>query len=307
MLVSVIIPTYNRQSQIAAAVESAMAQTHRNIEIIVVDDGSTDGTAAVLARFGNRIRILRQSNSGPSSARNRGAAAAGGGILAFLDSDDQWLPDKISRQLALMDRGGSRMSCCVCNATVKNGDGYVLGETFDFAGLWPGFSEGEWFNPQEFLATRFLLFNQVVAVRRDAFEKAGGFNEQLRLLEDYDLAFRLAGIGTWGVIKDPLVVKINDTNGIGVACMNNRLRHAMAGAEVIRGLIAARHASSTMAQRNLENAFWELKTECTAYRLITRHPHPAAAIGHAIRHAVEIRKFLRRRLPGWPSFQGKRV
>lgn len=307
MMVSVIIPTCNRESKIAAAVKSAMAQTYGNLEIIVVDDGSVDNTPAVLAEFGNDIRVLRQDNRGPSAARNHGAAVARGAVLAFLDSDDQWMPDKISRQLALMRRAGRRMSCCVCNATIRRDTGDVLGESFESAGLRPAFIEGEWTNPGEFLSTRFLLFNQVVAVRRDVFTQAGGFNENLRLLEDYELSFRLAGTGTWGVIREPLVVKFNDDTGIGVTCMKNQPGHAMAAAGVIGGLLSANHASSAAARRNLASALWELNAQCRAYRLIKRSPHPAAMIGLALHHAVNARKFLRRRLPGWPEFQGRPI
>ena len=304
MLVSVVIPTYNRESKVAAAVESAMAQIHRDIEVIVVDDGSTDGTTEVLAGFGDRIRVLRQENAGPSAARNRGAAAARGEMIAFLDSDDQWMPEKLARQVGLMERGGRSMSCCVCNATVKGTKGEVLGETFGFAGLRPPFDEGEWSNPQEVLATRFLLFNQVVAIRRDVFDMVGGFNESLRLLEDYELSFRLAGTGTWGVIREPLVVKFNDTEGIGVECMNDRLKHARIGATVIDGLLAAGHPRSTSARRNLERALWELRVECRAYELMERRAQPSAAMGMALRQGVKARKLLRRRLPGWPDFLG---
>jgi glycosyltransferase involved in cell wall biosynthesis len=304
MLVSAIIPTCNRASNVAAAVKSAMAQTHEDLEIIVVDDGSTDDTPAVLDGFGNDIRVLRQPNLGPSAARNRGADTARGEVLAFLDSDDQWLPEKISRQVALMERAGPRMSCCVCNATIMRDRGEILGESFEFAGLRPPFIEGEWTNPQQFLATRFLLFNQVLAVRRDVFMKTGGFNENLRLLEDYDLSFRLAATGTWGVITDPLLVKFNHESGIGVACMSDRLAHARAGAGVISGLINGQHAVTANARRNLMSALRELNAECAAHRMIMRKPLPLAMAGHAIQHAVNIRKFIRRRLPGAPAFNG---
>lgn len=119
MLVSIIIPAFNRESTIAASVESALAQDHPKIEVIVVDDGSTDGTIGELERFGDRIVVIRQPNAGPSAARNRGVANAKGEIVAFLDSDDLWLPGKVSRQVALMERASSRLVCCVCNAEVK--------------------------------------------------------------------------------------------------------------------------------------------------------------------------------------------
>lgn len=99
-LVSVIIPSYNRSRLVCLAVESALAQTHPAVEIIVVDDGSTDDTPSQLATFGDHIRILRQVNSGVCAARNNGMAAANGEFIAFLDSDDRWLPWKIAAQVA---------------------------------------------------------------------------------------------------------------------------------------------------------------------------------------------------------------
>src|SRR5215212_11526906 len=101
-LVSVVIPTYNRRRLVVEAVESALAQTYRPLEILVVDDGSTDGTEAELHRFGSAVRYLKQPNQGAAAARNRGIRAATGELVAFLDSDDLWAPAKIEKQVALM-------------------------------------------------------------------------------------------------------------------------------------------------------------------------------------------------------------
>ena len=98
-LVSVIIPTYNRAHYVVEAVESVLAQTHKNIEIIVVDDGSTDGAEEILDPYKDRIRYFYQENQGVSAARNLGIRNANGQYLAFLDSDDLWLPDKTELQL----------------------------------------------------------------------------------------------------------------------------------------------------------------------------------------------------------------
>jgi len=102
-LVSVIIPVYNGERYLAEAIESVLAQTYRPIEIIVVDDGSTDGSADVAKRFGSPVRYDFQPNSGAGAARNRGAELARGSVLAFLDADDIWLADKLARQMAAFD------------------------------------------------------------------------------------------------------------------------------------------------------------------------------------------------------------
>src|SRR5437762_7674264 len=104
VLVSVILPVYNRESTIARAIESVLAQTYRHFELIVVDDGSTDGTARVVESFDSRIRVVAQPHAGAYAARNRGLRSAHGELIAFADSDDAWLPDRLESQLPLMAR-----------------------------------------------------------------------------------------------------------------------------------------------------------------------------------------------------------
>lgn len=304
MLVSVIIPAYNRQNTIVAAVESAFAQTYRDIEIVVVDDGSTDATVDTLKGYGDRIRLILQENAGPSAARNRGVMESTGAIIAFLDSDDYWLPDKIERQVSLMQRAGPDMCCCVCNATVKGPEGQTIGHTFDFAGIRPGFGEGVWCNPQELLATRFLLFNQVVAVRRETFVRVGGFSEKLRLLEDYELSLRLAMEGRWGVISDSLVIKHNDTHGIGVECMNDRDKHAQVRAAVFEMILDSGVASKPTVNKGLRQQLADAKMETLALRLMKRKNLILDVGGRGFYAMLRIRKAVRRRMPTWPAFEG---
>lgn len=297
MLVSIIIPTYNREATIGAAVESALAQTHRPAEVIVVDDGSKDGTLAALQRYGDAITVVSQANAGPSAARNRGVEAARGEVLAFLDSDDAWLPEKVARQADLLERAGPRMACCVCNASILGLSGEPAGTSFANASLHPSHSEGEWSNPGEVLATRFLLFNQVVAVRKSAFHEVGGFNPALRILEDYELAMKLATAGTWGLIADPLVVKRNDTDGIGVTCMNNRLAHARHCVSVVESLARGGHGFDTPTMSQLDRTLAELRSELSAESRLASGPSVSARLSLA---ALRVRRALRRRSPSWP-------
>src|ERR1039457_5929793 len=107
VLVSVIMPTYNRGYVVGEAIESILNQTYDNIEVVVVDDGSTDNTQEKLKEYGDRIRVVYQRNSGPAAARNRGIRAARGEIIAFLDSDDVWLPTILERQVSLLQQAGT--------------------------------------------------------------------------------------------------------------------------------------------------------------------------------------------------------
>src|SRR5689334_9621809 len=111
-LVSCVVPVYNGERYLAEALDSILAQTHRPLQAIVADDGSTDGTAAVAAAYGDRVLVLRQANAGPAAARNLGLAAARGEYVAFLDADDLWHPRKLERQLARF-RARPQLDYCV--------------------------------------------------------------------------------------------------------------------------------------------------------------------------------------------------
>ena len=203
-LVSVVIPTYNRAEIICRTIDNVFQQTYRNLEIIIVDDGSTDKTHLRLKTYGDRIRVLSQRNLGPAIARNNGARAARGEIIAFQDSDDLWQTSKLERQVALLQTDSS-IPCCLCGVLMR----YVNGKpftSFDHSRVRLPREEGVWLNVFEVLATRFILFNQAAAIRRETFERIGGFPEDLKYLEDYDLPLRLSLEGPWAFIRDPLVM-----------------------------------------------------------------------------------------------------
>lgn len=102
-LVSCVVPAFNAEAYLAEAIDSILQQTHAATEIIVVDDGSTDSTGAIIAGYGTRLVALRQDNAGPASALNAGVRIARGGLVAFLDADDVWMPDKLAHQLARLE------------------------------------------------------------------------------------------------------------------------------------------------------------------------------------------------------------
>jgi glycosyltransferase involved in cell wall biosynthesis len=224
--VSVIIPTFNRAGVIGETIDSVLAQTYRDTEIIIVDDGSTDDTAKKLSIYGNRIRIVYQENAGTSAARNRGIEVSNAKIIAFQDSDDLWKPTKLERQVSLLARLDSSVPCCLCNAIMQNlyGDGREL-LSFDISGISSRYPEGLWLNVTEVLASRSVLFNQTVAVRREALEKVGGFDPKLRNAEDYDLSLRLSLEGPWGFIAEPLTIwRAGASNSLSKMAVQDQIR-----------------------------------------------------------------------------------
>lgn len=200
MIYSVVIPTYNRAHCVGEAIESTLAQTLHPHEVIVVDDGSSDDTAAVLASFGDRIRVIRQANAGVSAARNAGIEAATGDWIALLDSDDLWFPEKMQRQAAVL---GHDVVASFANAIVETGSGDV--DLFaDVYGVRWSDRERVLLRPlRTYLRLAFLTSTAVF--RRDAVVRAGGFERGLNLFEDHRLNVEMALQGPWLIIPEPLV------------------------------------------------------------------------------------------------------
>lgn len=300
-LVSAIIPAFNREATIARSVRSALSQTYGNLEVIVVDDGSSDGTVNALAPFDGRIVVLRQANGGPSLARNLGASKARGAILAFLDSDDEWLPDKIEKQVRMMLAYGPGMPCCVCNAAYSDGSEAPARTSFGLAGLAPPFEGAILENPVDLLTSTFLLFNQVAAIRRDAFEQVGGYNERLRLLEDYDLSLRLATLGPWGVLSEPLVLKDDDTGGIGVTAMKDELKHLAAQEAVLECILATPILQRDAIRKPITAKLRRARRLRSLHRWMLNAPRPQRLAGRTLLLLDRIGQALARRVPGAKS------
>jgi glycosyltransferase involved in cell wall biosynthesis len=181
-LVSCIVPVYNRERYVADALDSILAQTHRPIEVIAVDDGSTDGSAAVIQHYGDRVRYVWQPNGGPSAARNQGVRVARGAFLAFLDSDDLWHPEKLARQLARFD---ARPELDLCVTALRS---FVQSDTVD--------DDDPRLHKAYFreASTGHVSFTTVL-VRRAAFERVGPFNEAVSVAEDREWMLRAAECG----------------------------------------------------------------------------------------------------------------
>ena len=192
-LVSCIIPTYNGERFVAQAIDSILAQTYIPLEIICVDDGSTDGTEAAVRRFGDRVQYVRQSNAGPATARNTGARAARGEFLAFLDSDDTWLPDKLKLQVTHL-RNNPDQGFCV--AHVQNFWEPELAEEQR------KFQDHPRSKPVAGYVTQALL------VRASAFETIGPFNTELKHTDATEWFLRAKSCGVVGhLLGDVLVMR----------------------------------------------------------------------------------------------------
>lgn len=199
--VSVVIPTYNRVKWISKAIDSALAQTYTDLEIIVVDDGSTDQTRQLIGNYGDGVRYIYQTNAGVSAARNRGIREARGEWIAFLDSDDEWLPEKLQSQLDLADRY-PQIVMVASNVHIDDGTNKL--SFLDIREqIFKDETERVIYNPL-LSVCKLAFFPSSLLIKKSALSRAGMFDENLTLYEDRDLACRVALLGPLGVLARPL-------------------------------------------------------------------------------------------------------
>ena len=196
-LVSVVLPTHNRCGMLHQAIDSVLAQHYPSFELIVVDDGSTDGTKALLSSYGCRLKAISQQNLGVSAARNCGIREAAGQWIALLDSDDYWLAEKLARQMAYLAEHPQIMICQTEELWLRNGVRV---------------------NPrQRHRKTAGMIFEKslplciispsAVMLHKELLEEVGLFDEDLPACEDYDLWLRITWKYPVGLIDEPLIVK----------------------------------------------------------------------------------------------------
>ncbi len=197
-LISVVIPTYNRRAFLTEAITSVIEQTYNSWELIVVDDGSADGTFEAVKSFNDdRITYLRQEKSGVSAARNLGVSKSSSPFIAFLDSDDLWFPKKLKTQLDFFDKHPNQSICQTEEIWVRNGcrvnpkdkhqkhSGWIFKECIPLC----------------------IVSPSAVMMKRGAFDALGGFDESLPACEDYDLWLRAALRYEIHTLPEPLIVK----------------------------------------------------------------------------------------------------
>jgi glycosyltransferase involved in cell wall biosynthesis len=197
-LVSVVIATYNMGQYLPRAVQSVLTQSYPNVEVLIVDDGSTDDTPAVVRQWDAdvRVRAQRQANAGQARARNQGVAAARGRFVAFLDADDEWFPDKLERQMPLFtDR--PPLGVVYSDFERMDGEGRPLPRG-DPVPMHRGWISGA------LLIENFVSF-QTAVVRRECLERCGAFDENVRMGDDYELFLRLSAHYEFDFIPAPTV------------------------------------------------------------------------------------------------------
>ncbi|HMV56151.1 MAG TPA: glycosyltransferase [Nitrospira sp.] len=193
-LVSIVVPAFNAEEFLRETLESALSQSYPHCEIIVVDDGSTDGTNAILTDFEKRIQIVRQKNRGSASARNAGVAAAKGKWIAFLDSDDVWHRDKIVKQLE---------SCG--GFPISHTDSICFGDALEHEIVRSSFEPPHSGQVLEHLLVINFITNSTVMVRREVFLEHGGFDESFVTCEDWALWLKICASNQLGYFNEPVV------------------------------------------------------------------------------------------------------
>jgi glycosyltransferase involved in cell wall biosynthesis len=210
--VSVVIPTYNRLRQLSTALDSVLAQSYSNFEVIIVDDGSDDGTRQHIEKLVNSrsesdrpVRYVFQSNQGSAAARNRGIAEAGGEWIAFLDSDDIWYPDKLEWQVRAVELYKDVCGACITDARLVKNSGP---ETTSFRETGKNYTQemGLAENVVEKLAWTFDHFwVTCLLVRAEIATQIGGFDSKISFCEDHDFNFRLSLVTSYCYVNKILV------------------------------------------------------------------------------------------------------
>lgn len=247
-LISVIIPTFNRAAWVREAVDSVLAQTFQDFELIVVDDGSTDATGEGLMAYGDRLRHLVQDRQGVSAARNRGLDLAQGEWIAFLDSDDLWLPQKLETQVAFLNRHPQAEICQTEEIWIRHGRRVNPRNKHRKPA-------GDIFVPS---LTLCLVSPSAVMLKRSLLEEVGFFDTSLPACEDYDLWLRISCRKPVFLIEEPLVVKRGGHPDQLSRCLPSLDRYR------IQALIKLLKAGE-LSERQIEAAFGELERKCRIY------------------------------------------
>lgn len=203
--ISVVIPTYNRAKLLMHAIDSVLAQTYQNYELVIIDDGSTDDTAERVKAYGRDIRYIYQQNGGASAAQNRGVQEARGKWISILASDDTWAPQKLAVQVDALKHYASDSIACITDCRFTGNPEYTQ-TAFESAGLAEGPETGLIDDPFRYIVGKNpALFVQSLMVDTNLLRELGGFDRQLKVAEDTDLFFRLCLRTKLSFVNRPLV------------------------------------------------------------------------------------------------------
>lgn len=298
--VSVIMAAYNHGAFIPAAIESVLAQTMPDLELLVVDDGSTDATPDAVRPYlaDPRVRYFRQENRGQAAAKNHGIARSTGDFVAFLDADDVWLPRKLERQLPLFD--APRVGVVHSQREVIDARGKIRPTPRR------KLPHGDVLN--QLFVDNFVCFSSAV-VRRTCFEARGVFDERFRVGIDYELWLRMAAKFLFRHVDEPLTLyrtghgQLSDRKDERLATAFSIMNHCLGNPEIrarldpgaIRRAYAMTHASTAhhllargetrQARASLYASLRYLPCQLTAYKLLARSFSPGwcVAIWHVLR------------------------
>lgn len=279
--VSVVIPTYNRAHVLPRALQSVARQTYADYEVIVVDDGSTDGTPSVLDRIDppvrDRMKVLRaEQNSGAAAARNRGVRAARGSFVAFLDADDEWMPAKLEKQLERFRSAPPEVGLVTTGYTLIDLGGRTQAgnprypQEGDLSASMPDFIGGQ---------GEIVGVFSTLMFRRDVFDRIGGLDESLSCWEDADFYFRAARHAHFAFVPDALTLKHDSADSI---------------------------SGNWSLEATGARAFWQKYEPHVGSRLqfrryVARHQHGMAVLACRSGHLAEGRRLFRESLAILPS------
>lgn len=250
-LVSVVIPTYNRKHVLARCIDSVLAQTYRNFEIVIVDDCSSDGTMEFIeSEYGamedvNIVYVRNDENQGAGASRNIGVSYANGDYIAFHDSDDEWRHDKLEKQMTLFSECGQETGA-VYSMFYMNGPASLAFPPMD---LDIAKKSGHLFH---MLLCHPLIGMITLVVKKDVFLEVGGFNERLNSLEDYELTIRIAQKYVIMLETDVLATAYGSENSVG-----KRNRDKIVTQCYIMDLYRDELALSGLKERKFELVFLE--------------------------------------------------
>lgn len=250
--ISVIIPTYNRASMINEAVESVLSQKYKDIELIVVDDGSSDNTAEMLRPYLDRVIYIKQENQGNAAARNTGLKEAKGELIAFNDSDDLWVEDKLEKEVRYLEEHPDVDMVC--------GNGIIFGNTKDAGRLVISQSRAESLEKKGITVKDIFMKSTIrtptVVIRKKVIDALGGFDGNLRVCVDGDFSLRLLGSGYKAAFINDIFFKLRKHDDNLSSDREQRLLHSikiikklLSDKPELEGIIGKENISKRLAYR----------------------------------------------------------